>query len=179
MKRRDNADIVKHVYGTIIDILINKLDLEGSIKFCQEACSKLLKGGFPLDMLIITKSLRGFYKNPDQIAHKVLVDRIGEREPGNKPKSNDRIPFVYIETKASRGAKVLQGDKVEHPDFIKRNKIKPDYKFYITNQIMKPVGQIYALTVENLPGYKKPKDYFEKNTIHFFQLRHQKKQQKR
>ena len=162
LKRRDNADIVKHVYGTIIDILINKLDLEGSIKFCQEACSKLLQGGFPLDMLIITKSLRGFYKNPDQIAHKVLADRIGEREPGNKPKSNDRIPFVYIETKASRGAKVLQGDKVEHPDFIKRNKIKPDYKFYITNQIMKPVGQIYALTVENLPGYKKPKDYFEK-----------------
>ena len=46
LKRRDNADIVKHVYGTIIDILINKLDLEGSIKFCQEACSKLLKGKF-------------------------------------------------------------------------------------------------------------------------------------
>ena len=28
LKRRDNADIVKHVYGTIIDILINKLDLK-------------------------------------------------------------------------------------------------------------------------------------------------------
>ena len=79
LKRRDNADIVKHVYGTIIDILINKLDLEGSIKFCQEACEKLLRGSFPLEMLIITKSLRGFYKNPDQIAHKVLADRIGER----------------------------------------------------------------------------------------------------
>lgn len=161
LKRRDNADIVKHVYGTIIDILINKLDLEGSIKFCQEACSKLLQGKFPMDMLVITKSLRGFYKNPDQIAHKVLADRIGEREPGNKPKSNDRIPFVYIETKASRGAKVLQGDKIENPDYIKKNSIKPDYKFYITNQIMKPVGQIYALTVENLPGYNKPKDYFD------------------
>ena len=161
LKRRDNADIVKHVYGTIIDILINKLDLEGSIKFCQEACSKLLQGKFPMDMLVITKSLRGFYKNPDQIAHKVLADRIGEREPGNKPKSNDRIPFVYIETKASRGAKVLQGDKIENPDFIRKNNIKPDYKFYITNQIMKPVGQIYALTVENLPGYNKPKDYFD------------------
>ena len=31
----------------------------------------------------------------------------------------------------------LQGDKVEHPDFIKKNNLKPDYKFYITNQIMK------------------------------------------
>ena len=91
-----------------------------------------------------------------------MVDRIAEREPGNAPKSNDRIPFVYIETKEGRNTKVLQGDKVEHPDFIRKNSIKPDYKFYITNQIMKPVCQIYALTVENLPGYNKPKDYFEK-----------------
>ena len=26
---------------------------------------------------------------------------------------------------------------------------------------MKPVGQIYALTVENLPGYKLPKNYWD------------------
>ena len=162
LKRRDNADIVKHIYGSVIDILINKLDLNKSIEFCQKECKKLLSGKFPLEMLIITKSLRGFYKNPDSIAHKVLADRIAEREPGNAPKSNDRIPFVYIETKEGRNTKVLQGDKVEHPDFIRKNSIKPDYKFYITNQIMKPVCQIYALTVENLPGYNKPKDYFEK-----------------
>lgn len=27
---------------------------------------------------------------------------------------------------------------------------------------MKPVGQIYALTVEKLPGYKLPADYWDK-----------------
>ena len=43
----------------------------------------------------ITKSLRGYYKNPQQIAHKVLADRMAERDPGNKPKANDRIPCVY------------------------------------------------------------------------------------
>ena len=88
LKRRDNADIVKHIYGSVIDILINKLDLNKSIEFCQKECKKLLSGKFPLEMLIITKSLRGFYKNPDSIAHKVLADRIAEREPGNAPKSN-------------------------------------------------------------------------------------------
>ena len=99
LKRRDNADIVKHVYGTIIDILINKLDLEGSIKFCQEAfCSKLLQGGFPLDMPIITKSLRGFYKNPDQIAHKVLTDRIGEREPKTNQNQMTVFHLSILET---------------------------------------------------------------------------------
>jgi hypothetical protein len=43
--------------------------------------------------------LRSNYKNPAQIAHKVLADRMGKRDPGNKPSSGDRIPFVYIETK--------------------------------------------------------------------------------
>ena len=98
LKRRDNADIVKHIYGKVIDIIMNKKNLAASIEFCRSECKKLLDGGF-LETLIITKSLRGYYKNPDQIAHKVLADRIGERDPGNKPKSNDRIPFVYIDTK--------------------------------------------------------------------------------
>ena len=44
--------------------------------------------------LCISKMLNSHYKNPDQIAHKVLADRIGEREAGNKPQNGDRIPYV-------------------------------------------------------------------------------------
>ena len=50
---------------------------------------------FPDPKFIISKSLRGYYKNPDAIAHKVLADRMAERNPGNKPKPNDRIPYMY------------------------------------------------------------------------------------
>ena len=158
LKRRDNADIVKHVYGGVINILMNKKNVEMSIKYLQNELKKLLDGGFPIDMLVITKSLRGFYKNPDQIAHKVLADRIGVRDPGNKPKSNDRIAYAYIETK---GEVKLQGDRIETPEFIRDNKLKPDYMFYITNQIMKPVAQIYSLIVENLKGYKWGPGYYD------------------
>jgi len=38
-----------------------------------------------MDYFIITKTLRSYYKNPDQIAHNVLAQRIGKRDPGNKP----------------------------------------------------------------------------------------------
>ena len=44
---------------------------------------------------------------------------------------------------------------MKHPDFIKKNNLKPDYKFYITNQIMKPVTQIYSLVLEDLISFKK------------------------
>ena len=110
---------------------------------------------FGLEKLIITKSLRGFYKNPKSIAHKVLADRIGKREPGNKPSVGDRIPYVYIQTNFPKKLKILQGDKIENPTFIKKNKIRPDYGFYITNQIMKPVTQVFALILEQIPEYSK------------------------
>ena len=74
-------------------------------------------------MLVVTKSLRGYYKNPDQIAHKVLADRMGVRDPGNKPASNDRIPYAYIEVKESKNNKVLQGDRIEHPDYMEEKNI--------------------------------------------------------
>ena len=35
--------------------------------------------GNNLDMFVITKSLRGYYKNPEAIAHKVLADRIADK----------------------------------------------------------------------------------------------------
>ena len=121
---------------------------------------KLVAGKFEIDMLTVTKCLKSYYKNPDTIAHKVLADRIGEREPGNKPLPSDRIPYVYIEYKEKRGEKVLQGDKIETPRFIRENNLKPDYLTYITNQIQKPVCQIYALIVEELEGFKYDKNYF-------------------
>ena len=78
---------------------------------------------------------------------------------------NDRVPYIYIEVKQKKGQTVLQGDKVESPSFIKANNLKPDYQFYITNQIMKPVAQIYALIVNQLPGYVYDDDYF--NRLYF------------
>jgi hypothetical protein len=41
---------------------------------------------------------------------------------------------------------------------MKQNGIKPDYAFYITNQIMKPVQQLFALVLENIPGFKRRKE---------------------
>jgi DNA polymerase elongation subunit (family B) len=152
LKRRDNAPIVKDVYGGIIDILMKEQNLQKAIDFTKQCLKDITDEKYPLDKLIITKSLNGFYKNPQQIAHKVLADRMGKRDPGNKPNVGDRIPFVYIQTK---GKKVLQGDKVEHPSYILENKIRPDYSFYITNQIMKPVTQVYSLVLEDIPEYKK------------------------
>jgi len=90
----------------------------------------------------------------------VLADRIGARDPGNRPVVNERIPFVYIKTTGAKTTS-LQGDRIEHPDYIVQNSLIPDYLHYITNQIMKPVLQLYALCLDQLPGYDKCEEYWD------------------
>ena len=157
LKRRDNAPIVKDVYGGVIDILMKEKNIQKALDYVNTCLQDLVDGNVPIEKLIITKSLRSFYKNPQSIAHKVLADRVGQRDPGNKPTSGDRVPFVYIVTKETgKGKKLLQGDKIETPTFIKENNLQIDYSFYITNQIMKPLLQLFGLVLEDIWLSQKP-----------------------
>ena len=152
LKRRDNAMILKVIYGGVIDIIMRDMKIGPAIDFLQIGLRNLVKGKYGLEKLIITKTLNDGYKNPESIAHKVLAERMGERDPGNKPQLFDRIPFAYIQTKEKC---LLQGDRIEHPDYIRQHKLKPDYEFYITNQILKPISQIFALSILEIPTLKK------------------------
>jgi DNA polymerase elongation subunit (family B) len=184
MKRRDNAAIVKYVFGNIIEIIMNQKSIDLAIKWLKNTLQEIKNGSIDKSMFIISKSLSGYYKNPEGIAHKVLADRMAERNPGNKPKPNDRIPYMYqvvdttpiitghkqISQKVNNGTykngkpktktikikgppklkkrKILQGDRIEHPDFMEEKNIPIDYSFYISNQIMNPVKQVLDLEKE-------------------------------
>ena len=56
---------------------------------------------------------------------------------------NDRVPYAFIVNKSS--SDLLQGDRIETPTFIQQNHLQLDYRMYITNQIIKPVSQIFEL----------------------------------
>ena len=158
LKRRDNAPIVKDVYGGVIDILMKERNLQMAVNYVNSCMQQLINGTTTIEKLIITKSLRSFYKNPQGIAHKVLADRIGEREPGNKPSAGDRVSYVYFvnNKKPRAGEKILQGHKIETPIFIRDNYLQIDYAHYITNQIMKPLSQLFGLVLEDLWIAQKP-----------------------
>ena len=234
LKRRDNAPIVKTIYGGVIDIILNQRDINKSKQFFYESIKNLLEGNVDIVELVISKTVKTDYANPNQIAHKVLADRMGKRDPGNKPQSNDRIPYCYIDIsnlkciicdkkvsennckciycmelfcadhlknhrekcvkicrfchesdkelstcytcqgmyckkcfekhkvrkdknneihndkcKKQLSNKLLQGDMIEHPLFIMENKWKIDFKYYLTNQIEKPVYQIFELVMKD------------------------------
>jgi DNA polymerase elongation subunit (family B) len=168
LKRRDNANIVKRVVGGLVDILLNKRDIELAIKFMKESIKQLLRGDYDIDEFITSKSLRGKYKGKKKtgdntgehgswawddvhcsIAHVKLCQRMKERNPGNAPQSNDRIQYVAVYKEQKKGVKMLQGDKIETPEYILENDLEIDYLFYLTNQIMKPSIQFLELLMED------------------------------
>lgn len=160
MKRRDNAPIVKHVFGNMIEKIMVEKDFDGAIEWIRNTLEEIRGGKLHMNEYIITKSLRGYYKNPSQIAHKVLADRIAIRDPGNKPKASDRIPFVYFKLPKSlteeviqlkngktriKKKKVLQGEKIELPSYVIEKGLELDFEHYIQNQVKNPVKQVLEL----------------------------------
>jgi hypothetical protein len=161
LKRRDNAPILKHCYLGVLDSLVKDKNIPKAIEYVKNECKKMVDGGFDMNMFVISKTLSAYYADPESIAHKVLAVRMGERDPGNKPQSNERIPYIFIKIKEEPGVEYLQGDRIEHVDYVRRHKLKVDYEKYILNQIMKPVSQLFELVVEKLPNFPYGRGYYE------------------
>ena len=156
IKRRDNAPIVKDVFGGALDILMEERDIKKAQKFVQDMLVKVMKNEMPLEKFIVSKQLRDDYKNPKQIAHAVLAERMKDRDEGSAPQVGDRLAYIYV---AERKENKKQGDRIEHLDYAREKGLKPDTEFYISNQIQNPVAQMFALAIDQLDGYVKRRDY--------------------
>jgi DNA polymerase elongation subunit (family B) len=158
LKRRDNAPLLKMTYGSAIDCLLNRQDVPGAILAVKEKVRDLVNGKMKLSQLTITKSLRSEYKATPP-AHKVLANRIAERDPGNAPASGERIGFVYVKALAGQVPSKLQGDRVETPAWIEKHGLVPDAEYYIEHQLYNPLAQLFAIMLEKMPGYVAPSSW--------------------
>jgi DNA polymerase elongation subunit (family B) len=166
LKRRDNAQIVKKVIGGMVDIMMNEIDCDKTITFTKKSIRDIFKGKYPIKDFVTSKTIKDINKykttvkkdakgnpiliggeeqNIINIAHVMLAQKMIREKRANAPQTNDRVPFAYIEMPKIRGHKLLQGEKIEHPDYIIENNLKIDYMFYITNQIMLPAIQFLEL----------------------------------
>ena len=153
LKRRDNAPLLKTIYGGAIQILLNERNFLKAVEFVKEKCTEMMKGKTSAYQLTITKSLRDKYNTPTPPPHRILADRMRERDPGNAPSAGDRIGYIYVSPKPGQPAPSLQGDRIETPEYIKEHNLVPDVKYYIEHQLMNPLSQLFALKVEDIPGF--------------------------
>lgn len=156
LKRRDNAPILKRLYNHVVDLVMDKAErgLEESFEYLDLEITKLTNNEIDFDELVISKTLKSGYKTQN-IPHKILAEKMFERDPGSAPKMNERVPYIFVEHPNKR-AKLYE--KVEDPVYARINNLRPDILYYIDNQLKNPLSQFYGCLI----GEEEIKKYFQR-----------------
>ena len=81
-----------------------------------------------------------------QAAHVELAARMKARDAGGAPQMGDRVPYVMIQ-----GVKGSPNyDRGEDPVYVLENSIPIDSKWYLSNQLEKPLTRIFEPVIENV-----------------------------
>ncbi len=142
LKRRDNANIVKRLYGTITDLILAGKDIKECLDYLVGELTKLYHGDYILDEFVQTANLcKDEYKSKSPPAHVALRNKMFDRDPSSAPKLNERIPFVIIKDKTKK----LVSQRAEHPEYVKENGLELDIDYYIEFKIKNPIQDILEL----------------------------------
>jgi DNA polymerase delta subunit 1 len=107
-------------------------------RYVKDTISDLLQNRIDMSQLVITKALS---KNGYQAkqAHVELAERMKKRDAGSAPSLGDRVAYVII--KGAGGAKNYE--RSEDPLFVLENNVPIDTKYYLDNQLAKPLSRIF------------------------------------
>lgn len=136
--RRDSCRLVSQVIETSLYKLLIDRDVEGAQKYVKDVISQLLQNKVDLSLLVISKGL-GKAEYAGKQAHNELAIRMRQRDAGSAPAIGDRVSYVIIKGTKSQAAY----EKAEDPIYVLDNNIPIDTKYYLENQLSKPLLRIF------------------------------------
>ncbi|KAL5531593.1 POL3 [Sanghuangporus baumii] len=136
--RRDNCRLVSTVIETCLHKMLIDRDVKGAEEYTKQVISELLQNKIDMSQLVITKALAKTDYAAKQ-AHVVLAERMKERDAGSAPNVGDRVAYVVV--KGMKNAAAYE--KSEDPIYVLENNIPIDTKYYLENQLSKPLLRIF------------------------------------
>ena len=79
-------------------------------------------------------------------AHVELAARMKKRDAGSAPQMGDRVPYVIIA--GTKGA--ANFEKAEDPIYVLENNLPIDCKWYLSNQLSKPLTRIFEPIIDDV-----------------------------
>uniref|UniRef100_A0A1B0GNL4 DNA polymerase n=1 Tax=Phlebotomus papatasi TaxID=29031 RepID=A0A1B0GNL4_PHLPP len=136
--RRDNSPLVANLINTCLQKLLIERNPDGAVEYAKQVIADLLCNRIDISQLVITKELAKTDYAAAQ-SHVMLAEKMKKRDPGTAPKLGDRVPYVII-----AGAKnTPSSTRAEDPIYVLENCIPIDYKYYLENQLSKPLLRIF------------------------------------
>ncbi|TPX37785.1 DNA-directed DNA polymerase [Synchytrium endobioticum] len=136
--RRDNCGLVKTVIDTSLRMILIDRDVVGAQEFTKGIIADLLQNKIDLSQLVISKAL-GKAEYASKTAHNELAERMRKRDEGSAPALGDRVTYVIVKGKVGAAAH----EKAEDPIFVLEHNIPIDTKYYLENQLSKPLMRIF------------------------------------
>jgi DNA polymerase delta subunit 1 len=155
--RRDNCQLVREVIQTSLNKILIDQNVQGAIEYVKSQISDLLQNKMDISRLVITKSLNkgaeyalglGGKKDDYKVkqAHVELAARMKKRDAGSAPQLGDRVPYIIIT--GAKGA--ANFEKAEDPIYVLENNLPIDCKWYLTNQLSKPLTRIFEPIISDV-----------------------------
>ena len=142
LKRRDNCHLLKDTYNHVVNLVMEKGErgLDESFVYLDNVIDDIINNRIPFEKLVITKTYKTGYKT-ENIPHKILAEKMYDRDPGSAPRINERVAFMFVQH-PNKKAKLYE--KVEDPEYAKKHDLKPDMLYYLENQLKNPLIQFYS-----------------------------------
>ncbi|KAI1084103.1 DNA polymerase delta catalytic subunit [Whalleya microplaca] len=138
--RRDNCLLVQTVIEKVLRMILIDQDVQGAQDYVRDTIADLLQNKIDMSKLVITKALTKEEDDYDaKQAHVVLAKRMKQRDAGSAPGLGDRVAYVMI--KGAAGSKNYE--RSEDPIFVLENNVPIDTRYYLDNQLAKPLGRIF------------------------------------
>ncbi|KAJ3055861.1 DNA-directed DNA polymerase delta [Rhizophlyctis rosea] len=136
--RRDSCRLVSTVIETCLRKILEDRDTKGAEDYAKGVIADLLQNKIDLSQLVISKAL-GRSEYTAKQAHNELAERMRKRDAGSAPALGDRVSYIII--KGHKDAAAYE--KAEDPIFVLDNNIPIDTKYYLENQLSKPLMRIF------------------------------------
>lgn len=143
--RRDNCPLVKDVSLDILNAIMHDKSPEKALEVARQHIQRVLAGGVPIDKFVVSKTLRGGYKNAAQ-PHVYVADKIRRRR-GYPVNHGERVPYVFVEDLTKPDA--LQAERAEDPLHVAEHQLPLDVLYYVEHQLRSPIVSLFELMVDD------------------------------
>jgi len=136
--RRDWCDLVSESLYRTLEIILKEQTPKKALEYIKSIIRMIDRNEVPVEKLVVTKSISKSLKDYKGIQpHIELVKKLRKRNPATAPGLGDRVGFVII-----KGLQ-LMSDRAEDPEYVKRNNLKIDSKYYIESQLLPPLERVF------------------------------------
>ncbi|PPQ65503.1 hypothetical protein CVT24_010799 [Panaeolus cyanescens] len=147
MKRREYCALSKRVSQYILDQILSgettETVVENIHQYLTNMSQEVRSGAVKLDDFIINKRLG---KNPEDYPdgknqpHVQVALRM--KKGGSSAKVGDVVSYVFCVAEGEESAKTGQADRAKHPDEVRKEGLKIDYQYYLSQQILPPIERL-------------------------------------